>query len=167
MYRLSKIILGSEDLAFKSSLLFIVNHSMIYQISLYSEPTFNFLAFLGLYVLYNNVDASNLVCSVKSKNIIPATMIFGIATLCRSTGLYLAIFTFMIMLNKIVTKSGSFWKLYKYVLYSWSLFIIMILPLGIVILWKPYVMHCETKLDRTDAVPSWCLTSFPNVYSFV
>lgn len=85
-------------------------------------------------------------------------MIFGIATLCRSTGLLLAMFTFMIMLKKIVSKSGSFCKLYKYVFYSWCTLIIMILPLGIVVLWKPYVMHCETKLDRTDAVPSWCLT---------
>jgi hypothetical protein len=33
--------------------------------------------------------------------------------------------------------------------------------------WKPYIMHCETKLDRTDAVPSWCFTQFPDIFGYI
>jgi len=166
-FRLSKVLLKNEDLAFKASLLFIVNHAMVYSIALYSEPTFNFLALCGLNILFKDVDHDNISNSVKSKNIIPATIIFGIATLCRSTGLLLAIFTFLALLKKIVVKSDSICKIYKYVFYTWCCLVIMALPMGVIVLWKPYVMHCETKLDRTDAVPSWCLTQFPNVYNYV
>jgi len=43
----------------------------------------------------------------------------------------------------------------------------MLLPLAVVIFWKPYMIHCDTKLDRTDQVPAWCLDAMPNVYSFI
>lgn len=44
---------------------------------------------------------------------------------------------------------------------------IVLLPLWVVVIWKPYMIHCEPKLDRADAVPEWCLDSFPNVYSHI
>lgn len=160
-------MLKKEELAFKATVIFIVNHSMIYQIALYSEPTFNFLAFSGLAILYRKIDHTNIAVSVRSNAIILASLLFGLSTLCRSTGLLLAIFTFGLLLKKAVLKSERFFKLYKYVFYMWCCFLIMVIPFGVVVLWKPYVMHCETKLDRTDAVPQWCLDEFPNVYSFI
>ena len=70
-------------------------------------------------------------------------------------------------LKKIVEKSNRFFKIYKYLFYLFSCIVIMALPLGMIMLWKPYIMHCETKLDRTNAVPEWCLDEFPNVYHYI
>jgi Gpi18-like mannosyltransferase len=109
----------------------------------------------------------NIATSIKSRYIIIATIIFGIATLARSTGILLAIFSFYLLVKKIVYRSDSFCAIYKYIFYFWCTVLIMIMPLGVVFLWKPYIMHCETKLDRTDAVPKWCLTEIPNVYSYI
>ena len=125
------------------------------------------LTLIGLLTLYKNIDHSKIAYSVKCKHIIPAAIIFGISTLCRSTGSLFGIFIFSLLIKKIVIKSDRFFKIYKYIFYSWCCLLIMALPLGVVILWKPYIMHCETKLDRTNAVPSWCLTELPNVYGYV
>jgi Gpi18-like mannosyltransferase len=117
--------------------------------------------------MYYRVDEVNVSKTVKSRKIIVGTLMFTIATLCRSTGLLLSIYTIYYFAKKTVYRSDSFCAMYKYVFYFFSTIIIFLLPLGVVILWKPYLLHCETKLDRTDAVPKWCLTELPNVYSYV
>lgn len=144
-----------------------MNHSIIYSVALYSEQTFNFLTFLGLYIFYYNVEPKNISFSVKSHSIITSTIVFGISTLCRSTGILMTFFIVVVFAKKLVTKSDRFFKIYKYIFYALCCTLIMILPIGVVMLWKPYVMHCETKLDRTNAVPSWCLEEFPNVYNYI
>lgn len=76
-------------------------------------------------------------------------------------------FTGIVFLKKIVARSDRFFKIFKYVFYTFTSIVIILLPLGMVLLWKPYEMHCETKLDRTDAVPKWCLDEIPNVYNYI
>ena len=98
---------------------------------------------------------------------IPATLLFGIATLSRSTGILLGVFFGLTFLKKIIEKSDRFFKIYKYLFLLLACIVIMVLPLAVVTIWKPYIMHCETKLDRTNAVPQWCLEEFPNVYSYI
>ena len=96
-----------------------------------------------------------------------ANIIFGISILARSTGSLLFIFTAYTLVKKVFAKSDRFCKIFKYVFYFWCCIVIIVLPGAMVILWKPYVMHCETKLDRTDAVNKWCLEDLPNVYNYV
>ena len=55
----------------------------------------------------------------------------------------------------------------KFIIYSYIGVLVMLLPLAVVIFWKPYLIHCDTKLDRTDQVPAWCLDSMPNVYNYI
>lgn len=113
------------------------------------------------------VQPTNLVASIKSKYVMPATILFGISILARSTGFLMIGFTGIIFLKKTVARSDRFFKIFKYIFYSFTSIVIILLPLGMVLLWKPYEMHCETKLDRTDAVPKWCLDEIPNVYNYI
>ena len=71
------------------------------------------------------------------------------------------------MLKKIVAKSESFCKIFKYVFYTGCLVVIYLLAFSIATLWKPYTMHCETKLDRTDAIPPWCFDTIPNIFNHI
>lgn len=40
-------------------------------------------------------------------------------------------------------------------------------PLVVVILWKPYEMYCLSRLDTTAEVPKWCWDEWPNIYSYI
>lgn len=62
---------------------------------------------------------------------------------------------------------GTVWKIYKYSVFSWISAIFLFLPIGVIIYWKPYELHCDTKLDVTNQVSPWCLDSWPNVYSHI
>lgn len=117
--------------------------------------------------MYRNVDPTNIIKTVQSNNIIPATLIFGVSILARSTGLIMFGFTLTLFLKKIVERSDRFCKTFKYVFYIFTSMLVIALPLGMVLIWKPYEMHCETKLDRTNAVPQWCLDEIPNVYNYI
>ena len=103
--------------------------------------------------MYWSVDPSDVVHTVRSKNIMPASMIFGLNVLCRVQGLLMLGFQGMIMVKKIVARSDRFCKIFKYVFYCLWLVLIYALSYAMVTYWKPYIMHCETKLDRTDAIP--------------
>lgn len=94
-------------------------------------------------------------------------MVFGVSVLARSTGVIFIGVVGLVYLKKLVARSNRFFKIFKYVFYTFCSIIIVFLPLGMIVLWKPYVMHCETKLDRTDAIPKWCLDELPNVYNYI
>ena len=125
------------------------------------------MTFLGLLIMYWKVNPSDVVHSVRSKYIIPANFIFGVNVLCRAQGLLMLGFSGMIMLKKIISNSDRFCKTFKYIFYTIWLIIIYALSFSMVTYWKPYVMHCETKLDRTDAVPLWCFDDLPNVFNYI
>jgi hypothetical protein len=67
------------------------------------------------------------------------------------------------MLNKV----DSCCKLFKYILFSWFCAVIIFLPLWVIVYWKPYVLHCETKLERSNEISEWCLKPLPNVYNYI
>ena len=77
------------------------------------------------------------------------------------------VFSGMVYVKKIVARSDRFFKILKYVFYSFCLVVIYFLPFTMTVLWKPYIMHCETKLDRTDAVNKWCFDEFPQVFNYI
>ena len=71
------------------------------------------------------------------------------------------------MVKKLISKSDMFCKIFKYIFYTIWIVIIFALSYAMVTYWKPYTMHCETKLDRTDAVPSWCFEKLPNIFTYI
>lgn len=56
LYKLTFNLTKNATLAYNATMIFIVNHSMIYSIALYSEPTYIFLCLLGFNVMYGKVD---------------------------------------------------------------------------------------------------------------
>lgn len=158
---------GDTVLAFKAALIFVFNHSLVYQLALQSELTFDFLTFLGLLIIYSTVQQDNISGSVRSHQIIVANILFGVSILARSTGALFFLFVSLLFIKKVFKKSDSICKIFKYVFYFWCCLVIIVLPGAMVTLWKPYVMHCETKLDRTDAVNKWCFKDLPNVYNYI
>ena len=58
-----------------------------------------------------------------------------------------------VMIKKLIANSDRFFKIFKYIFYAVWITMVFALPYSVVIYWKPFIMHCETKLDRTDAVP--------------
>lgn len=71
------------------------------------------------------------------------------------------------MLNKMITRLDRCFKLFYYIVFSWFGAITVFLPLWVVVYWKPYMLQCETKLERSNEIPGWCLDSLPNVYSHI
>ena len=71
------------------------------------------------------------------------------------------------MVKKIIANSDRFFKIFKLLFYTVWIMIIFVLSFAMVVYWKPFVMHCESKLDRTDAVPKWCFEKMPNVFTFI
>jgi Gpi18-like mannosyltransferase len=102
-----------------------------------------------------------------SNRIMVSVFFFAMATLTRSSGLFLAIYVIFFMLNKIIRRASQCCTVLKLVFYCYIGAIIMLLPLCIIMFWKPYMIHCDTKLDRTDQIPDWCLDKLPNVYSHI
>jgi len=89
------------------------------------------------------------------------------ATCTRSTGVLMSVFVAFFMLNKMLNKVDSCCKLFKYILFSWFCAVIIFLPLWVIVYWKPYVLHCETKLERSNEISEWCLKPLPNVYNYI
>lgn len=117
--------------------------------------------------MYWNVDPRDVVRSVRSKSIMPANFIFGLNVLTRMQGVLMLAFSGMLMVRKIIANSDRFFAIFKYIFYTCWLILIYVLSFAMVSFWKPYVMHCETKLDRTDAIPSWCFDAIPNLFGYI
>jgi hypothetical protein len=132
--------------------------------SFYSENTFLLCTLVGLRILYRGgadvveekeMGTDDITEPYKfymptSNRIMVAVFFFACATLTRSSGLFLAIYVIFYMLNKIVRRAHQCCTVMKLVFYCYIGVIIMLLPLCIIMFWKPYMIHCDTKLDRTD-----------------
>ena len=164
---MTKRLLLKEKLAYTSAILWVFNHAIVYHLTIQTEITFTFLSVAAMTVMYWGIDHASITKSVKSKNIMGAAYIFGINALCRAQGLLFLGFQGMIFVKKIFENRNRFFKIFKYVFYCLCLIVIYILPYGTVTYWKPYQMHCETKLDRTDAVPTWCEGKLPNIFTYI
>lgn len=167
IYILTKRLLLKENVAYTAALLWTFNHSLAYHLTIQTETTFTFLSVLAMTVMYWKIDHTNIAGSLKSKNIIGAAYVFGVNALCRAQGLLFLGFQGMIFVKKIFENRDRFFKIFKYVFYSLCLILIYVLPYGTVTYWKPYVMHCEPKIDRTDAVSAWCEEKLPNIFTYI
>lgn len=168
LYRLGKRVFGeradADRIAELSARFYLASHSVVYQVAFYSENTFLFLSLAGLSIMYAGLKPGALP---QCHKVVTGSFLFGLATCTRSTGLLLSVFVGFFMLNKLASRLDSFWRLFKYILFTWFAAIVMVLPLWVIIYWKPYLLHCETKLERSNEIPAWCLDSLPNVYNHV
>ena len=141
----------------------------MYQISYYSENMFLFFSLAGLYIIYykQKEDSNSKFYLPSTTFIVGATFVFGMATCTRSTGVLMSVFVAFFMLKKMLDKIDSCCKLFKYILFSWFCAVIIFLPLWVIMFWKPYLLHCETKLERSDEISAWCLEPFSNVYNHI
>jgi len=101
---------------------------------MYSENSFLFFGLLGLYTI-DGGDPAHIW--PETYRIVGSSMLFGMAATARSTGTLFSIQIAYNMLNKMVYK-GTCWKIYKYSVFSWISAILLFLPLGVIIYWKPY-----------------------------
>jgi hypothetical protein len=144
----------------------------MYSVALYSEPLFCLLTFAGFYVLLMKnpdypQDHETELPEITSAQLLASSFLFGLSITARSTGALTLLFPLLITLSKVFKKSDTFCKIYKYlVVFSLVLFIFA-LPYFMVMYWKPWELHCESKLDRTDQVTDWCLEEVPLNYRWV
>ena len=103
----------------------------------------------------------------KASNILIAVVCWGCCTFTKWIGLVHFVFVVYYLLLKILSKSDCFWKLFGYLMLLWTSILVIILPLWTSMSWAPYLTHCNTRMDRTNQVPLWCLESFPNVYVYL
>ena len=106
LYRCCCLIFKDERTAELSGYIFVLNHSMMYYISNYSEGTFILFTLIGLYSIYSGKQSKS--CEGARSYFLPQThrvmfacFMFGCATLTRSTGVFLSIFVAFHMGNKI------------------------------------------------------------------
>ena len=127
---------------------------MVYQMSFYSENTFLFFSLLGLWFIYSDPAADphgRRDWKVPSAvSVLCAAFCWGMCTFTRSTGVVHSIFIAYFMINKIVLEAGSFCKLFAYIMLCWFTIVIMFVPLWTAMYWRPYLTHCETRMDRTN-----------------
>ena len=155
IYRVGDKVFKNKQIAELSAYLYVFSFSIVYQVSFYSENTFVCFSLLGFYFL-----------GKKSHQIVTAAFFFGLASLTRTTGVLLSVFVAYPMLSKII-KTPNCFKIFKYLMLSWYCAVIILSPLLVVQYVTPYRLYCDPKIDRTNAVPDWCLDAFPNVYNFV
>ena len=91
---------------------------------------------------------------------------FGLAAMTRTTGVLLSVFIAVPMLKKILF-TKSYCKILKYLMASWLCACFVLLPPFIIQYVVPYQMHCDSKIDRTNAVPAWCLDTWPSCYAYI
>ena len=144
---------------------------MVYQMSFYSENTFLFFSLLGMLCLYSGTGPEThgrrdwkVPTTMK---VLCAAISWGMCTFTRSTGVVHSIFIAFFMGNKIILEASRCCKLMGYVMVCWLTIAIMFVPLWTVMYWRPYLTHCEPRMDRTNQVPLWCLDAVPNVYPYI
>ena len=102
-----------------------------------------------------------------ASSVLKAALCWGLCTFTRSTGVVHSLFIAYFMLHKIFLETGSCRKVFAYIMLCWLTIVIMFVPLWTVIYWRPYMLHCETRMDKTNQAPIWCLDAMPNVYTYI
>ena len=78
-----------------------------------------------------------------------------------------SLFIAYFMIHKIFLQANSCCRVFAYIMLCWLTILVMFVPLWTVIYWRPYLLHCEPKMDRSNQVPVWCLDAIPNVYTYI
>lgn len=153
---------------------------MVYSVAKYSETLFFFLQILGMKLIYMRSG------KIQTKKVLLASVLWSFGTMIRFNGCYTVVIPLFFALHKLIRNFfdlevakvpltgcrgclSSFLKGAKYLFYMQvTLFAMVIFPLFIVSIWKPYEIYCLSRLDTDWPVPDWCWDEFlPNVYSYV
>jgi len=163
LYRVGTLIYKDAKMAELSAYLYIASHSVLYQMTFYSENTFLMFTLLGFYAMYGTAQAKSTdtyrdFAIPRSSSVLLGCLFFGLSTLTRSTGVLLSIFIAFFMGNKFLVNCDRLGPSVKAVFTSLVCIVIMFTPLLIVIYWKPTVLHCDLRQDRDwqGPFPSWC-----------
>ena len=171
IYRVGILVFSKARVAEIAAYFYIFNHSMVYQMSFYSENTFLFFSLLGMVFIYSGPGSKTYGRRSwkvpTAASVLCAAFCWGMCTFARSTGVVHSLFIAYFMINKIILEARSFCKLFVYIMLCWFTILIMFVPIWTVMYWRPYLTHCETRMDRTNQVPLWCLEAMPNVYPYI
>ena len=171
IYRIGILIFNKARVAEVAAYFHVFGHSTLYQMSFYSENTFLFFSLLGFYFLYS--DPCLMTYKEKdwkvptASSVLRAALCWGVCTFTRSTGVVHSLFIAYFMIHKIFLEANSLCKVFAYIMLCWLTILVMFVPLWTIIYWRPYLLHCEPKMDRSNAVPVWCLDAVPNVYTYI
>ena len=172
LYRVGVLVYKDAKMAELASYLYIASHSVLYQITFYSENTFLMFTLLGFYAMY----ASKKVVQnyrdfdiPQSSAVLLGCFFFGMSTLTRSTGVLLSIFIAFFMGNTILIKSDRCLGTFKAIFFTIIMVFIMFTPLLIICYWRPYVLHCVLRMERDwqGPYPEWCTDALPSVYTYI
>ena len=172
IYRVGVMIYGDKSMAELAAYLYIASHSVLYQITFYSENSFLLLTLIGLYVLYSGASKQEnraLWNTPRDSTALLACFFFGMSTLTRSTGVLLSIFIAFFLGNKILDNIFKPSKSIRTVVTALVCILIMFAPLVVVVYWKPTILHCGLRKERDwqGEHPFWCSERIPNVYTYI
>ena len=142
---------------------------MVYQMSFYSENTFLFFSLLGTLCIQRGSRPSKRKDweVPRPMSVLAAAFCWGMSTLTRSTGIIHSLFIAYFMLNKMLLafKKGKYAKLVRYVALCLLTIVIMFTPLIVVVYWRPYILHCQSRPD--GPTPPWCTDTPPSLYKYI
>ena len=108
IYRVGILIYKDAKMAELAAYLYIASHSVLYQITFYSENTFLMFTLLGFYAMYVGrrvVQSYRAFGIPQCSSALFACYFFGMSTLTRSTGVLLSIFIAFFMGNAFLVRS--------------------------------------------------------------
>ena len=188
LYSLGKKTLGDAGIAYKAALLFCINPASIFMSAPYSETTFVFLMFLGLF-------------QFEERNPVLANGIFSLAALTRSNGLLTAGFqlhracrNFVQQLCRLLNIENMDKKASRtgvkaiFCIQAISLIFLMCIFFLPFIIYQCYIynLYCKKNYNAAEipyflqmygemqnyhiigeATPSWCANTLPLSYSYI
>lgn len=108
LYRVGILIYKDAKMAELAAYLYIASHSVLYQITFYSENSFLMFTLLGFYAMYVGkrvVQGYRMFGIPRASSALLACFFFGMSTLTRSTGVLLSIFIAFFMGNAFLVRS--------------------------------------------------------------
>lgn len=158
MYNLSKAALQSEDLAYTSALVFCWSPANPFFLSLYTESTFAFFSFSGIYLASYGPsdDLHRLIVTLVS------SLCFAVASSIRSNGVVMAGFIVYPALCRAY---------HALIAKRWTTVATSVLEcsVGSLVSVTPFLVYLYTAYQRycVGFTRPWCEETVPNIYSFV
>ena len=146
IYSTGKSAFKEAEVAEVASYLYVFVNIYTQQLPHSSENTYMFFSLLGMYALYSDVEEMLPM----APNFFIGIICWGCCTFTKWIGVLHFVFIAYYILLKIIAKSDRFCKLFEYLMILWVSILVMALPLWTSMSWAPYVLHCNTRLDRTN-----------------
>ena len=170
LYKLSQEILRDKHLAFITSTLFCFNPATVFMSTLYTESTFAFLEFSGLYFMEKGG-----VC-----DLFFASVFLGLGSATRSNGTLACGFvshaTLRAFVKELVTSTGlpKKEKNVAKIVYRSGAVLLKLIVLNFIIL-APflayqaygYLTYCSEGVQSKAFLSSWCSKSLPLSYTYI